>query len=52
LQQKDKMATTIQIQINQHLSELKITQDTAKTLSFNFTAIYHGTRDKIKETLE
>lgn len=43
---------TIKIQLNQALSELKTTMDTAKTLSFNYTAIYHGTRDRIKGTLE
>lgn len=40
------------IALNQALSELKITQDSAKTLSFNFTAIYHGARDHIKEGLD
>lgn len=39
---------TIRIQITQHLNELKTTSETAKTLSFNFTAIYHSTRDKLK----
>lgn len=35
--------------MQQSLSELKITQDTAKTLSFNFTAVYHNSRDRVKE---
>ena len=51
LMQLSNAPGTIKIQINQSLGELKTTMETAKTLSFNFTAIYHGTRDKIKEDL-
>lgn len=43
---------TIKIQLDKALSELKTTMETAKTMSFNFTAIYHGARDRIKETIE
>lgn len=43
---------TVKIAINQALSELKTTQDSAKTLSFNFTAVYHGARDRIKEGID
>jgi hypothetical protein len=52
LQQINTAPGTIKIQMNQALSELKTTMETAKTLSFNFTAIYHGIRDDIKETIE
>lgn len=48
LMQSTTMPATMKIQINQSLSELKTTMETAKTLSFNFTAIYHGIRDEIK----
>lgn len=51
LQQIQTAPGTIKIQMNQALSELKISMDTAKTLSFNFTAIYHGIRDDIKEDI-
>ena len=52
LQQMNSMAATVRIQMSQALSELKTTMETAKTLSFNFTAIYHGSRDRSKGTLE
>lgn len=52
LQQLDSMPATVRVQLNQAISELKTTADTAKTLSFNFTAVYHATRDKTKVTLE
>ena len=52
LQQLNEMPATIRVQMNQALSELKTTMETAKTLSFNFTAVYHATRDKLKGTIE
>lgn len=48
LQQSSTMPATMKIQVNQSLNELKTTMETAKTLSFNFTAVYHGIRDDIK----
>lgn len=51
LQKIQTMPATMRIQLNQALSEIKTTADTAKTLSFNFTAIYHSTRDHIKGEL-
>lgn len=52
LQQSNSMPATVRVQLNQALNELKTTMETAKTLSFNFTAVYHATRDKTKVTLE
>lgn len=52
LSQLNTAPATIRIQLNQSLTELKTTMETAKTLSFNFTAVYHSTRDKIKETIK
>ena len=40
---------SMRIQYNQHLTELKTTMETAKTLSFNFTTILNSIRDDIKE---
>jgi len=51
LQKLDSYPTTIRIQLNQSLSELKTTADTAKTLSFNFTTILNDIREKIKHQL-
>lgn len=51
LQQQDTMPATMRLQINQALGELKTTMETAKTLSFNFTAVYYSVRDAIKGEL-
>ena len=51
LQQTSISAATTKLVINQSLAELKVTMETAKTLSFNFTAIYHGIRDDIKNEI-
>lgn len=52
IQQSSTLPSSMKLSINQSLSELKTTMETAKTLSFNFTAIYHGTRDAIKGEIE
>lgn len=52
VQQLNSMPATVRVQLNQALNELKTTMETAKTLSFNFTAVYHATRDKTKVILE
>lgn len=52
LQQLSTAPSTMKIQMSQSLSELKTTMETAKTLSFNFTAVYHGSRDHLKSVIE
>lgn len=52
LQQISTAPATVKIQMNQNLSELKTSMETAKTLSFNFTAVYHGIRDYVKGSIE
>lgn len=52
LEQMKSMPATVRVACSQALNELKTTMETAKTLSFNFTAVYHATRDKTKVTLE
>lgn len=52
LQQVNTAPATLKIQMNQSLNELKTTMETAKTISFNFTAIYHGIRDHVKGAIE
>lgn len=51
LQQINTVPATVRLQINQALSELKTTMETAKTLSFNYTAVYYSVRDAIKGDL-
>lgn len=52
LQQLSSVPASTKIQMNQALNELKSTADTAKTLSFNFTAVYYSVRDAIKGAIE
>lgn len=48
LQQLATSPNAIRIQLNQHLSELKVTVETTKTLSFNYTTILNSIRDDLK----
>ena len=43
---------TVKIQMNQTLSELRTTADSAKTLSFNLTTVLNSVRDKLKAVIE
>lgn len=51
LQDYSTLPATMKLHVNQALSELKTTMETAKTLSFNFTAVYYSVRDAIKGDL-
>lgn len=42
---------SVQIAINKAKDDLKQTFETAKVMSYNFTAVYHGIRDKEKNEL-
>ena len=42
----------MQIAVNKAKEDIKQTFETAKVMSYNFTAIYHGVRDTLKGTLE
>lgn len=42
---------SVQIAINKAKDDLKQTFETAKVMSYNFTAVYHGIRDKAKNEL-
>lgn len=52
LQQLSSVPASAKLQMNQALGELKSTAETAKTLSFNFTAVYYSVRDAIKSAIE
>lgn len=43
---------SVQIAMNKVKDDLKQTFETAKVMSYNFTAIYHGTRDRIKGEIQ
>lgn len=51
LQKLESMPPTVRIQMNQSLSELKTTVDTAKTLSFNFTTLLNDIREETRHQL-
>lgn len=42
----------MQIAFNKAKDDIKQTFETAKVMSYNFTAIYHGVRDNIKGAIE